>query len=788
MKWFTRILVFIVFLGVLGLTAGWFYAKSRVPAYHGNHQLKVLSDSVIVKFDSHGIPHIKATNAQDAYRALGYVMASERLFQMELVRRVGSGELAEVIGVDALESDRFFRTIGVGQHARRSADDLRQNPDSEALQECLAFLEGINNFILSGKKPLEFQLAGIPMREFELEDVYAIAGYIAWSFALAVQTDLLATELEQRHGADWLNATSIHADQMPPFHPVCNDLPTDGFINFPDFLGRAGIPVFTGSNAWAVAPSKTKAGKAILCNDTHIGFGIPQVWYEAAIEFPGMHFYGNFLPGIPYALVGHTKRHAWGLTMFENDDIDFYREIIQEDGENVVLESSLYPLQKHIEEIAVKGQPSIEIEIRSTRNGPIINDAVQVLSDLPPVAMHWEYVRGRNRLLEAFRRMGRASSLDRFQSAVEQIHAPGLNVVYADVEDNIAWWACARLPIRPEGVNSKTVLDGSTTAQNSLGYYPFEFNPQCINPEAGFLYSANEQPDAVDSVFVPGYYVPPTRSKRIAHLLESDNKWSVEKMQNMLVDVVNEDDAAIAAIFTRILEGAFDTGSLPQQCLEILASWNGSYTTEASAPVLFQPLQVGLMQRALQDKMSAGQFDRMRKTHWFRRLMIEMLLDPDHHLWDNFETPHHENLNDYLPEVFAATVERVAKTQGKDPSAWQWGNVHAYGPQHPFKDIPVIGRWLSSSPTPAPGSNETISQFGFTPTTETVTPARYGAQMRIIVDLDAPENSISIAPFGQSGHRLSPYYNDQTALYVNGQYRPQTMTSSDQSKALVLFP
>lgn len=786
MKWFARIIVFLLFLGVVGLTAGWFYAKSRVPAYHGNFQLNGLTDSVVVKFDAHGIPHIKASNAEDAYRALGRVMASERLFQMELIRRLGKGELAEVFGRDALQSDIFFRTIGVNRHAQRSANDFLAS-EHEALSECLAFLDGVNGFIREGKKPLEFQVAGIPMREFEVEDIYTLAGYMAWSFALSVQTDLLAAELEQRHGAEWLNQTAIHGQQLPPFHHVCNNLPTDGLINFPDFLGKAGIPEFTGSNAWAVAPSKTKNGKAILCNDTHIGFGIPQVWYEASIEFPGVHVYGNFLPGIPYPLVGHSKRHAWGLTMFENDDIDFFEETIT-DSDSVVFESEQYPIVKHNEQILIKGERAHDIVVRSTRNGPILNDALSELNDHPPIAMHWEYVRGRNRLLEAFRRMGRASNLNRFQSAVELIHAPGLNVVYADLEDNIAWWACARLPIRPEGANSKTLLDGSTVAHRYLGYYPFEYNPQCVNPPSGFVYSANEQPDAVDSVYVPGYYVPPTRSKRIARMLENDDQWSVEKMQTLLFDVVNEDDAAIAAQWAALLEGAFEENSLPGKCLQRLASWQGSYAIDEQVPVFFQPTQVRLMERALGDKMSAGQFDRMRKTHWFRRLMVIMMLDPEHLLWDNTSTAQQETLGDYLVEVFTATVESCADDHGHDLEKWRWGSVHAYAPQHPFKDIPLLGTWLNGKKMPAPGSNETISQFGFTPTTETSTPARYGAQMRIIIDFNAPDSSLSIAPFGQSGHRLSPFYSDQAERYVNGQFRPQTMSGSEHEKALIFYP
>lgn len=787
MKWLLRILVLLFSLLIIGLTAGWIYSKSRVPAYHGEKQLTPLSDSVVVKFDTHGIPHIKANSAEDAYRALGYIMASERLFQMELVRRVGKGELSEVFGSDAIESDVFFRTIGVKQHANRCAQDLTKSGPSEALQECEAFLEGVNHFIEHGEKPLEFQLAGIPMRTFDLDDIYTIAGYIAWSFALAVQTDLLATELEQKHGSDWLAQTSLHAHSLPPFHPVCNDLPSEGLINFPDFLGQAGVPPFTGSNAWAVAPSKTKDGKAILCNDTHIGFGVPQVWYEAALEFPGVNFYGNFLPGIPYALVGHTMRHAWGLTMFENDDIDFYRETIDDDA-SVLFESNRYPLEQRTEIIQVKGEADHEFEVQSTRNGPILNNAVAELSNHPPIAMHWEYVKGRNKLLEAFRKMSRATSLDRFQNAAELIHAPGLNVVYADVEDNIAWWACARLPIRPEGVNSKTVLDGSTSENNILGYYPFDYNPQCVNPVSGFVYSANEQPDAVDSVFVPGYYVPPTRSKRIAKLLEADDEWTADKMKTLLFDVTNDDDAAIASAIASLLEGQYEKESLAAEALELLSTWDGNYGVEDAAPVLFQPLQVSLMQHALLDKMSLQQFDRMRKTHWFRRLMIEMLLDPQHVLWDMNDTGPREELADHLTKVFTTTLDRVVDAHGKNIQSWQWGKAHVYAPQHPFKDIPFIGQWLSGSSHPAPGSNETISQFGFTPTIETEMSARYGAQMRIIVDFSDPENSLSVAPFGQSGHRMSQFYNDQAHLYVNGAFRKQSITGATGAKPLVLHP
>lgn len=781
-----RSLITLFILVIFALTGGYFIAKSRVPAYSGVQTIAGLADSVLVHFDAHGIPHIEGKNAADTYFALGYIMASERLFQMEMIRRLGKGQLAEVIGEKALSSDVFFRTIGIGRHARQSADDFMKSGEPEAVAECTAFLEGINAFVHTGKRPLEFMLASIPMREFEPDDLFTLAGYMAWSFSLAVQTDLLASELAERHGTEWLEHTGLDEPELLSQHPVCNPSESDIISTFPDYMGELGIPAFSGSNAWAVAPSKSASGKAILCNDTHIGYGIPQVWYEACIAYPGFVLYGNFLPGIPYALVGHSATHAWGLTMFENDDIDFFYETTDDSG-LIVFNLGHYAADSLAERIAVKGMADTVISVVNTRHGVVMNDAVSTLTSEPLVAMHWEYLRGRNRLLQAFRSMNRARTLDRFAKGLELIHAPGLNVVYADMADNIGWWAAARLPIRPEGVHPKLPSDGSMSGNAHLGYLPFDRNPQCVNPEIGFVYSANERPEPVDDLFVPGYYVPPTRGERISTLLEAEQRWDQEKMKRLLLDVVNTHDAEISALLAPELQLRF--GSDPTMSPYVsLFSWNGRYAIEEVTPVLYQPLQVALMHQALSNYMSQVQFQRLITTHWFRRWMIIALLDHDHMIWDIPGTIEHERLPDHLEKVFPEVVASVVSVHGKDTSKWQWGNAHRYAPKHPFNDVPLIGRWLSASPLPMAGSNETISQAGFTPSLSSISEVRYGAQMRIVIDFNDIDASESIAPVGQSGHRLSQHYADQLPDYVAGRYRAQRLTPRAGERKLVLLP
>ncbi|WP_306644028.1 penicillin acylase family protein [Sanyastnella coralliicola] len=784
MRWIKRIfLLLVIIAGVASIYAYW-YASSRVPQYEGEIDLPELKSEVTTTFDAHGIPHIKGESAEDVYMTLGYIMASERLFQMEMLRRVGRGELAEVLGDKGLGPDLFFRASGIAEYADRSAEAFESTfASAEELNECRAFIEGVNAFIRTGKEPLEFKLAGIPLTEFELRDLYAIAGYMAYSFEIALQTDMLATELERQHSEEWLQSMGLVSSSLPPFRPSCSTDTTETIL-LPDLLGELGIPVFTGSNSWAVNSSKSKSGAPILCNDTHIGYGLPQVWYEAALEFPGVKTYGNFLPGIPYALVGHSDHHGWGLTMFENDDIDFYREYENDAGEFIYEGNAYAPsFKEHV--IKVKDAADTTISVKWSKHGPIINEVVEEIPDFPPYAMRWEYLQTDNQLITAFRNMMRSNELEEFESAIALIHAPGLSITYADKDDHIGNWSCARIPHHPAHVNPKTAIDGRYASNEILGYLDFSRNPQCVDPEVGYLGTANEAPEMMDSVFVYGYYVPPSRGKRIRKLLSETDQWDVSMMKDLLLDVYNDDEAIISQRLHRILTNSdFEWTDIEQEAIALL-DWDGHYGINEPSPVVFTPLQMAILRSGMQDKMTPEQFERFAHTHWCKRFLHIALNDPDHEVWDVSTTDAKEKLQDHVGNAFRSVVAQLVGLYGNSTKDWSWGEAHQWGPPHPFKDVPVVGDWLSLDPMPMSGGNETISQSGFTPSSAGYYIGRFGAQMRIVLDLSDVGNSESIAPTGQSGHRMSKYYDDQADMYRKGEFRLQRISADPNGKKLV---
>lgn len=770
----------LVFLVVAGFAIAYYLFYKSVPKYEGETNLSILNEDVEVVFDEFGIPHITASSSEDGYKALGYVMASERLFQMEMLRRVGSGTLSEIIGDKGLKADLFFRTSGLPAISRQHASSFLSSSNKRQIIECQSFIDGINAFISEGNLPIEFTLAGIEARPFTIDDLYYTAGYMAYSFAMAAQTDLLATELELQHGYQWVTDLGLHGDVLPPFNESCVD--SIGVIEpIENVLSDLNLPTFTGSNSWAVSGSITSTGNAILCNDTHIGFGIPQVWYEADLEFGDLAFYGNFIPGVPYALVGHNLHHGWGLTMFENDDIDFYRIRESENEDEYLFNNSPLPYQVRTEVIKVKDRADTTIIVKETIHGPIMNGAIAALATLPTVSMRWEYLQGENLLLDAFRGLAHAKTLSDFESSLALIHAPGLNVVYADTSNHIGWWACARLPQRPEGTDSKMIISGFDSSTFITSYRPFSTNPHCIDPVEGFVSTANEQPVTPDSMFIPGYYLPPARALRIKQILSSRENWDVEGMKAMMLDVINPFDAQIAHNLKQLLLNHDGWNDYEKQCIALL-DWDGSYDIDDATPVLFQPLMVGLMRKGLQDEMSPTQFERFCETHFMRRACVIALSNNDHNMWDITTTDVKEDLSNHVVEVFKETTQRIADEYGDQPSDWKWGDMHRWKPTHPFGELPLIGSLFNSNEYPVYGGNETVSQFGYTPTDALHIKARFGAQMRIVIDMNDIENSWSVTPCGQSGHKLSPHYLDQSELYINKEFRSQTMGTSKRPK------
>jgi len=796
MKILKTLFIILIILVIIGAGAGFGWLQYQKPQYDGEIGLSSLNEDVQVKFDEFGIPHIYASNKKDAFTALGYVHAQDRLFQMEMLRRVGAGRLSEILGKDFIETDKFFRTLGIAQHSKESVKEI-YDQKSDYLPLAEAYLEGINTYIENGALPAEFQIIGIPPSSFSLTDVHNSIGYMAFSFAQAFRTEPLLEKIALQHGEDYVKDLVLHWDnssmQIPTFIEQKDSLlttdslaPLETVSSVSETITRIldGVPVapFLGSNSWVIAPQKTASRKVLLANDTHIGFAQPSVWYEAHIETPEFSFYGNFLAGVPFPMVGHNQHHGIGLTMFENDDIDLYYEKINPDNDNEVwVDDHWEKMKTRQETIKVKDSEPIELEVKETRHGPLVNE---VLKDLPtekPVSTWWVYTQFLSKGLEATYRLMTANSLDAARDAASLIHAPGLNVMYGDVDGNIAWWASAKLPKRPTHVNPKFILDGTSGKDEVEGFYDFTYNPKSENPPTGFVYSANNQPDSMQNVYHYGYYIPGDRAERIVQLLKADDSWNIAKTQEMMLDDASPVYPQIAQEIVKVIENTTDRLSPQEKAgLQLLKSWDGNHQINSNAAVLFHKVYYLVFYQAMVDEIGDKDFENYLKTFLSRRTNQVLVANDSASWWDNINTDKIKESRNYIfTEAYKEAITSLSAQLGEDMKAWQWQQVHSIEHPHPLGKVEALRTLFNVGPFPVSGATEVINNQGFIWNNSGNYKVTWGPAMRRIIDFGDYENSVSILPTGQSGNVMSPHYKDQAEMFVKGQFRKQRMNRKD---------
>ncbi|MGI9543000.1 MAG: penicillin acylase family protein, partial [Cyclobacteriaceae bacterium] len=446
MKLLRKILLGLLVLLLVIVGASYLFLNQTKPQYAGELKLAGLESEVEVLFDTYGVPHIYAENETDLYYALGYVHAQDRLFQMEMLRRVAGGRLAEILGPELLDADRFFRTLGFNQSAEQSAAQYFSTRDQPYQIMAQAYLDGVNTFIENGPTPPEFKIIGIPKEPFVPADLYRIAGYMSFGFNAAFRTDPLMSRIATKWGPEYLEDLALNTlpdNTMIPTYNSSDSASISALMHTAQrALSKVPVPLWEGSNSWVVAPSRTKSGKVIFANDTHIGFSQPAVWYEAHLECPGFSFYGNHLAGFPFALIGHNRFASWGLTIFPNDDMDFYREKENPDNPDEVMGINGWePLEKRQETIKVKGEADHILEVKVSRHGPIINQINEQVeaSEPDPIAFWWSYFSFPGKMLQTTYQFCHGNHIDQYREAASWIHGPGLNVMYGDRDGNIAW-------------------------------------------------------------------------------------------------------------------------------------------------------------------------------------------------------------------------------------------------------------------------------------------------------------------------------------------------------------
>ncbi|MHA7131360.1 penicillin acylase family protein [Algoriphagus namhaensis] len=769
---------------LIGVVAILVFISLHSPQYEGELKLDGLAAEVEILFDEFGVPHIYATNEADAYLALGYVHAQDRLFQMEMMRRVGTGSLAEILGKDLLEIDQFFHTLGIPAHAESSTEYWEAQSETPWKSATEAYIQGVNQFIAEGNLPVEYSLLGIKPRQFTINDVHAITGYMSFTFAMAVKTDPLLTQIARELGPEYLASISINTLPqhvfIPNHYPVDQVRDTTETASLISMLDKLPVPLLEGSNAWVVSGNKTKNGKVLFANDTHIGFASPSVWYEAHLEYPGFHFYGNHLAGIPFGLVGHTDFQSIGLTMFENDDQDFFEEKLNpQNADEILIGTESFPIRSRKVQIAVKGEPSVDFEIQETIHGPIMNKVVPEIAKLTnnPVSSWWVYTSEPTRALEAIYSMNHAKSMKEVADAAALIHAPGLNIMYGDAEGNIAWWAAAKLPVRKAEVNSKFFRDGSDPDDQPGGWLPFSQNPQSINPPWGYVVSANNQPDTLaNGTLVPGYYFPGDRYKKIADALEKRSDWTLDQLKTIQLDTENSTHAKNAQILLQTLSR--QKYSDFEDLIQVLSSWKGTHHVDELSPLVYYKWLYHTLRLAMEDELGSESFATYLETFAMIRSTHLFLSHEQNIWWDKTTTEPIETKAEIIDEAFLLTLEELKGQFGEDPKTWKWKDAIVSVHPHPLGAQKPLDKIFNVTTDALEANAEGVNKLAFKLNGEGIYTVSSGPAMRILLDFADAEGSVSVLPTGQSGNRFSPFYKDQASLFVKGKYRAQLMNRS----------
>lgn len=824
---------------LLAAALGYGYARSKLPQRDGELFLRGLTAPVQVRWDERGVPHIQAQNETDLYRALGFLHAQDRLFQMELMRRLAKGELAEILGPKLLETDKLFRTLGLRTQAEVRVRAI--NPRHPSWPVLQAYLDGINEFQETRPLPLEFEILGIhnPL-PYSPEDTLAVTGYLAYSFAAALRTEPVLTFVRDRLGPDHLRIFDVDWNPLGVLSPQAQLLgqarPDDGkatrgaalappspsALSDADWrtLARvgevsqqamelAGVPLLEGSNAWALSGRRTASGKPMLAGDPHIAFSLPAVWWEAHLSVPasantpGFELYGHFQALSPYALLGHNGKFGWSLTMFQNDDMDLVALRPNPANSRQVWYRGLWvDLGTRQEVIEVKGGEPKALQIRQSPYGPIINQVyADTLGDdasATPVALWWTLYEAENPIIEAFHELNRADTLAKARQASSKLHVPGLNIVWANAAGDIGWWAAAKLVQRPAGVNPSFILDSAQGQAEKPGYYRFADNPQEENPARGYIVSGNQQPLPRSGVPVYGYYNNAERARRLDFVLSNKREgWTVADSQALQLDEQSRYAARILGPLLPLLRAAAEQSeenTLEQKVLvNQLAEWDGRHEAGSITATVFNQFVYELARAALADELGPALFNNLLRTRAIDAALPRLAADVNSPWWDDRGTPYEQETRaDTVALAWEAALAHLVKLHGQSAiNRWAWSSNHQLTHNHPLGQVKPLNLLFNVGPYPVSGGRELPNNLnhGVGPAPWSV---HHGPSTRRVIDFAAPGQAQGISPVGQSGVLFDRHYKDQAVDYVLGRYQTMHLDADDVRKStrsiLILQP
>ncbi len=780
---FKKWLISLFFILLVTFSYVFYFVKSSIAPMDGEITLKNLKGSVSVIRDQFGVPHIKAENNLDVFRTLGFVAASERLFQMEIERRMANGELSELFGDKTLASDKLFRTLGIRS---RMSEMLQAKKDDHTLNmemwnEMEAFYDGVNQFQDTEKLPLEFSILGIKPRPFSTLDGYSFIGLMSFSFGVATTEDPLLTKLRARLGSEL--SDELRNDLTPYEEKLKDKQKVDKekskrVVDIESPVSKilsdleSGFPLFEGSNGWLLSGGRSKSGFPILANDPHISFSHPGVWFEAHLKTPNFETYGHFLSILPFPVLSHNHERGWGLTMSLVDDMDLYKEKLNPKFKSSEFRGKSIPYRERIEMIKVKSQKPYEMVVIETDHGPIMDEVFKNPED-KSIAIKWAFRSLDNDPLLALFKMGRAKNMEEFKAAVSLGRAPGLNVLYAD-KKNIGWWMFGEISEKSHNTASDFILDGSSGLDEYTGVLSFDKKPHLENPSSGIIISANARPAGTPATpeDLRGDWQSNDRFKTLQTILGQKEVWSVEELKEVQTLSLNLENKLI---LTQLLMGV-DFQNLwkkerGQAYLKILKKWDYISDKDSIAPSLYYTWCREITKILLKD-FSSEEMETFSKlpNHWnfFKRVV----LNADSQWWKKFDRKR------VFTDAFNNSIESLRQALGDDSNTWSWGHLHTLEFVHPIGRVKPFDKIFNIGPIPMNGSANEVNAQKFNGLADGFK-VKAGPSTRRIIDFAVPEKSWGILPVGNSGHILSPFYDDQVELFAKGKFREEWLDEAD---------
>ena len=731
----------------------------------GKVTLAGLDGSVSVVRDAHAVPHIFADTRLDAYRALGFVHAQDRFFQMEFMRRTAAGRLAEVIGPSGLRTDRFMRTLGIYRLAEASVEQL--SPEARAVID--AYVEGVNGWMDAPdtKRPPEMIVLGLPFEPWRPADSAAWVRLMSILLSGDFRTELLRADLMQVLTADQINDLWPDEPDNAPVTlgqtaPTANTFATLAAA-IPDLF-----PQGSASNEWVVSGDRSLSGKPLLANDPHLGFGAPGMWHLARIVTPDFTASGAALPGQPFFMIGRNNDMAWGLTTTHADTQDLFVERVDpDDPDRYLTPGGSLPFIVREETIRVRGRGTPEqLWVRTTRHGPVLSDisadAAKAAAPGTVIALAFAALRDDDRTAEAVHGMNSARTVPAFLSALRNFHAPMQNVVYAHRGGDFGFVAAGRLPVRRGGPGTRP-FPGWTGAHDWTGFVPFDALPQRRNPANGVIINANNR----------------VAARTYPHTISNDwpASFRAQRIEDLIADSARHSAGSFAAIQTDFLSlGARELtaamlGALPanirsQDVPAMMAAWDGSMAASRPEPLIYAAWSNALRHRLMDDEL--GPFaDRYRGVR--PQVIARMLTDRT--AWcDRRGTEALETCPHIVGDSLDAAVAALREDHGTDATAWRWGNAHRATFEHPLLRFAGPLGALVAPRVETDGGDHTINRGTYSWAMNSRFPHVHGAGLRVIFDMSDPAGSRYMIAPGQSGQFASPHYADLADQWRNGNY------------------